>query len=221
MSKKRLLVHLVALGWTVGPIAALAVLLGLLAPPAGADVDVYASHDGVNRGVVSLTRNPSQPVKVWIRKNGGAASSTSPCSDQVGQNEGDEICGYDVEIHAMGSGFLVGYFDPGSGAVVYHPEEEFGAQTAQVLRATLVNTNPPPTTAPLEIGTLTVNADSPQGTYIRVWGESIVGADLALESIPGNQIAYVPEPAEILLLASGIAGLAGLRWLRRGSPSEE
>jgi hypothetical protein len=216
MSNRRSLVPFVALGWSVRSIATLAVFLGLLVRPADADVAVYASPDPVNRGVVQLTHDPAQLVKVWIQKDGGLESSSLPCSEAAGQNEGDEICGYDVEIQLVGSGCLVGYFEPGSGAVVYHPDTEFSCETTRTLRATLVNTSPTPTTEALKIGSLTVNAQSPQGTYLRVWGKSIVAADLTLEDIPGRQIAYVPEPGEILLLASGIAGLAGLYGLRKG-----
>jgi hypothetical protein len=41
-----------------------------------------------------------------------------------------------------------------------------------------------------------------------------VGAALQTEPIPGQTLAYVPEPGQLLLLASGLAGLALLHRLR-------
>ena len=87
MSTKRSLVPGMAFGWTVGSIAALGALLGLLARPADADIAVYVSHDGVNRGIRELTKDPSQQIKIWIEKDEDMGTSVSPCSDVAGDNE--------------------------------------------------------------------------------------------------------------------------------------
>ena len=218
MSKERSPFPLATLGWTVRSIAALAALLALLVRPAEADIAVYVSPDGTNYGIQELTKTSPQAIDIYIEKDEGMGTSTSPCSDVTGENEGDEICGYDVVIQLLGFGCFEGTFGPGDGPVVYHPTDPFSCQTTKTLKATLVNVNP--TLAnPLHIGTLTVNADAEGPTDVRVLGNNIVAADLTLKAIPPDTIAYVPEPAEILLLAGGIAGLAGLHSLRRGSPS--
>jgi hypothetical protein len=196
--------------------ALLAAVLGLLSSPADATVSVYASHDGVNRGVVALDTESPNDLDIWIDKQ-GTATSTVVCNEA--QGDGDEICGYEVMIQVIGSGCLNGYFVAADPAIVHYTPKEgaFSCATTRTLRATLVDTSPADS-EPVEIGQLTVVAVA-EGTALRVWGEQIVTANLELEEIPHNTIAYVPEPGEILLLAGGIAGLAGLYRLRRGSLS--
>lgn len=212
MSSKRPRIPGMAPGWTVGSIAALGALLGLLASPAEADRrTVYASYyNNEDHGVVTLNTSAPHDLRIWLY-SGGTATSLDPCHE--GQS-GDEICGYHLQFEIKGSGCFETFtpFDPNS--VHYPPGDELDCTTRE-LGVTLVDTGP--TSAdPVEIGMLTVNAAV--ATSVEVTGRQFVTAGLALEDIPPDTIAYVPEPAEILLLASGIAGLAGLRWLRRGSP---
>ena len=98
---------------------------------------------------------------------------------------------------------------------VVHPLQE---HVGEGDRLAFVDTGPT-SSEPLEIGDLTV--DAAVATSVEVTGVHAVLADLTLENIAPATIAYVPEPGEILLLASGVAGLAGLYRLRRGSLSEE
>ena len=216
MSTKRSLVPGMAFGWAVRSIALLAAALGLLARPADATLAVFADDDGNNNGVVTLDTQALHVLEIWIDKQ-GATTSLDACNDAEGQGEGDEICGYDVLIKVGGSGCLDD-FKPDSGAVVYHPPSVDLDCTTPELQAALVNTNPT-SSGPLRIGWLTINAVGAEAAKVVVLGDHIVAADLALEDIPEGTIAYVPEPAEILLLASGIAGLAGLHRLRKGSLS--
>lgn len=222
MSTKRSLFPGTAVGWAVRSIAALAVALGLLARPADATLAVYASDDGVYRGVQQLDTEAIDDVVIWIDKV-GTTPSADPCNDEEGQGEGDEICGYDVLIEIQGPGCFTGSFTagtPGNGPVVYHPTGDLDCDTKQ-LHAALVNTGAT-STDPQHIVTVKVDApEAAESTKVLVLGRSVVAANLALESIPQDTIAAtpVPEPAEILLLASAIAGLAWLHRLRKGSPS--
>ena len=215
MSSKRSLVPGMAFGWAVRSIVLLAAGLGLLAPPAGATIAVFADDDGNNNGVVTLDTQALHVLEIWIDKQ-GATTSLDACNDAEGQGEGDEICGYDVLIKVAGSGCLDDFVP--SGAVVYHPPSVDLDCTTPELQAALVNTSPT-SSGPLRIGWLTINAVGAEAAKVVVLGEHVVAADLALEGITEGTIAYVPEPAEILLLASGIAGLAGLHRLRKGSLS--
>jgi len=206
-----------AFGWAVRSIALLAAALGLLARPADATLAVFADDNGVNNGVVALDTQALHVLEIWIEKDEGMGTSLDACNDAEGQGEGDEICGYDVLIKVGGSGCLDA-FVPDSGAVIYHPPSQDLNCTTPELQAAFVNTGPT-SSDPLRIGWLTVNAVGASAAKVEVLGEHIVAADLALEEIPQATITYVPEPGEILLLASGIAGLAGLHRLRKGSPS--
>ena len=72
----------------------------------------------------------------------------------------------------------------------------------------------PPITGPQKIGELTVDTTGEDGGTIEVTGMHSVGAARQLENITPLPIAYVPEPGELVLLLSGLAGLAALHRLR-------
>jgi hypothetical protein len=71
-----------------------------------------------------------------------------------------------------------------------------------------------PLIGPQKIGELTVRTNLPLGGSIEVTGVHSVGAARQLQSIPSLPIAYVPEPGMLVLLVSGLAGLAALHRLR-------
>jgi hypothetical protein len=202
MSSKRSPLPDSTLGRALGSLATLAAVLGLLAQAADADVAVYASRDslGANEGQVEIQTASVDTIPIWIE--GGS---------------GNEICGYDVLLEIQGEGCFTNSFDPDSGTVVYQPTGPLSCATTQ-LHAAFVGVNP--CNDPVHIGDLDLNATGTTGsTSLVVLGKHAVPVGLTLENIPQDTIATtpVPEPGEILLLASGIAGLAGLYRLRRGS----
>jgi hypothetical protein len=65
------------------------------------------------------------------------------------------------------------------------------------------------------LGTLTVNTSPSQPNgFLEVTGVHSVGAARQLQSVTPRTIAYVPEPGMLVLLFSGLAGLAVLHRLR-------
>ncbi len=165
--------------------------------------------DGAAIGPAVLYNTSAETLNLWIRWDSAAASTSgTPCTT----GNGDEICGFDVQLVATGNVTLVSF------------QEETGNSGLSIeaqLTPTGLRVNGLDTASPsglTRIGRLTVNAQT-LGGEVRAAGIEAVGAALQVESIQADLIALspVPEPGESLLLASGLAGLAGLTRFRRGA----
>jgi hypothetical protein len=203
MTSNRLLIFLTAV--------ALAALVGL---PARAqtqpDIAVYANNgDNTWEGQKTFRTSTPQVLEIYIDKLGTDSSGT-PCNEQLGV--GDQLCGYDLLIEVEGDpSASISDFDPASAlkTAVY----PVMPATTRQLRVNFVDVAPP-NASPIHVGTLTVDATG--FTAAKVWakGENVVTANLGLVDID-DQIIALPEPGGMLLLVSGILGLAALSRLPR------
>jgi hypothetical protein len=147
----------------------------------------------------------SVPLYLWIDPG------TQPLSGTVCNNAtGDASCAYDLRVQVHGDPKLVSFVPTGSVCDV-------GCKlTDSMLRVNRILTS-----APLigrqRLGVLTVDTTLPAGGDIEVTGVHSVGAARQLQPISENTIARVlpvPEPGMLVLLFSGLAGLAVLYRLR-------
>jgi hypothetical protein len=194
-------------------VVALAALVGL---PAWAqtqpDIAVYANNaDNTWEGQKTFRTSTPQVLEIYIDKL-GIGSSTTACDEQDGT--GDELCAYDLLIEVEGdpSASISNFVPAAASKMAVYPVMP---ATTRQLRVNFVDVAPP-NASPIPIGTLTVDATG--FTAAKVWakGESVVTADLGLVDID-DQIIALPEPGGMLLLVSGILGLAALSRLPRRS----
>lgn len=187
---RRLLFSLVCLGWLAGP--ALAV------------TSVYHSpNDDGLPGSTQIPAGGAQPVYLYI--DGGPVSSAvgSACND----GQGDEVCGYDLELTAL-NGLTLSLFNADVGANLL---VNFSASSMKVNGLDTQS----PTPGPHRIGELLVNAVV--GGEVELTSGEVVGADLGSEILPTTTLVTVPEPGQLLLLGSAIGLLVVLgrrraRW---------
>lgn len=207
MTSNRLLTALTAL--------ALAALVG---SPAWAqtqpEIAVYANNaDDTWEGQKTFRTSTPQVLEIYIDKLGTDSSGT-PCDAQYGV--GDQLCAYDLLIEVEGdSSASISNFVPDTTLateMAFYPEMP---GTTRQLRVNLVDVDPP-NASPIHIGTLTVDAVGFTAAKVSAKGENVVAANLELVNIP-EQIIALPEPGGMLLLLSGILGLAALNRLPRRS----
>jgi hypothetical protein len=154
-----------------------------------------------------LPKASSVTLHLWMD-----AGPVSPGSGLCDDGAGDASCAYDVRVNVQGDSKLVGF--TGIGDVVYHPNNLSPSNPATTLRLNrLAKTTP--IVGRQKIGTLVVDTSFPLGGLIEVNGVHSVGAAQQRDAIPTNTLAFVPEPDQMLLLVSGLAGLALLDRLRR------
>jgi hypothetical protein len=196
-------------------------LLALLTPPAwgqntnpfGASPDVWVYHsrggDGYYDGTSVLPLG-THTLGIWA--TGGAVSSetgTTLCTE-TSPDTGQELCALDVEFQLTGAGQLVG-FTPAEGLVA----GSFLSTQGTRLRVNIASGMNPLRAGfpPQRIGDLTV-AVTGGNTVVSIAGVAGLGPDTASHPISPH-VEFVPEPGSWLLMASALAGLAGLHALRR------
>jgi hypothetical protein len=193
---------------TIFSLVLLALVLGLGQTAAGGEPTVYHSSNGVDSGRPAyLGTTSNETIKLYvsagsIESNGG----TTACDD----GNGDEFCGIDVIVEIEGDGQFTGFAKNGN--VVHYPEGTTFTSPSSSFRLNVVQGTSPPTAGPQLLGTLTLDNTGPEGSDVTARGH-VVEADLALNDIPERTIA-LPEPNGLLLLVSGIFGLAVLNRLR-------
>jgi hypothetical protein len=185
----------------------LVLLLALAAGGATADPLVYHSPgDTGNQPATAPNLPKASSVTLYLWLDPGP---TAPSGDLCDTATGDASCAYDLRVQVM----------PG-GDVQFLAFEPTGAACAIGCKLTpnMLRVNRLLTSTPLigrqKLGQLTVNTLGPAGGEIWVTGVHSVGAARQLANIPHKQIAYVPEPDQLVLLLSGLAGLAVLHRLR-------
>lgn len=185
--------------------ATVATAVALLAPTlASAAALVYHSpgdNGGAAGGAVSMASGSTETFHLWIHK-GTLASGGDECIT----GGGDEICAYDVEVTLVGDA-TISFWGADDSSVVGTPSPD-----GKTLRINHIV--PAPDTLPIRIGTMDVNVTGNSGR-VDVSGRHIINAAQSLESVGSNNIALVPEPRQLLMLASGLLGLGGLAALRR------
>jgi hypothetical protein len=151
---------------------------------------------------------------------------------------GDELCGIDLTVIVEGDGRIVDYFEGGAASgesgggaagtspdppppfIVHHPDGEFAPTSMFRLNVLQAEPFDPPSTGPIFLGTLVLDTfdNGPLTATVTASGQ-FVAADGTLGSIPSRVIAdrpvLIPEPPGVLMLWTGIAGLALLHRLRK------
>jgi hypothetical protein len=151
-----------------------------------------------------LPKQASVKLYLWLDP-GPTAPSGTVCTNATGHAS----CAYDVRVQVQGDSQLVS-FAPVSGPC------DIGCKlTSSMLRMNAIPAQP--LVGRTKLGELTVDTTYPLGGVIEVTGVHSVGAARQLETIPSLPIAYVPEPGMLILLVSGLAGLAALHRLRGGA----
>jgi hypothetical protein len=184
---------------------ALATLLAASAAAAGPLVYHSPGDTGARPAVPPyLPKASNVTLYLWLDP-GATAPSGTVCANATG----DASCAFDLRVQVFGDSTIV------SAALTGDVVQNL-ATNGRTLRANRI-TKANPITGPQKIGELVVNTTGAQGGTIEVTGVHNVGAALQTEPIPGQTLAYVPEPGQLLLLVSGLAGLALLHRLR-GQP---
>jgi len=154
-------------------IGLVAMSLIAFAAPGDATVSVYHSTPGgENPGVPLALRNTaSEAIELNVHGgNADTAEGTTACVN----GDGDEVCGVDVTI-GVTSGSILGFtVNPGiSSQVVSHPPSP--SNEIRIVAVLAVNPpgDTPPTTAPLHLGTLTVDATEPDVSVSVTSGEAV------------------------------------------------
>lgn len=158
------------------------------------------------------TYDGMQALDIWA--TGGAISSEGGPPLCIGSAEppaGNEICALNVQFELSGDGRLLS-FTPAPRFVPL--AESFVNSAGTRLRMNLTSAALPlPAGPPERIGSLALDVTG--GTLsVSVTGVKGVGADGVTHPV-ASHILFIPEPSEILLLASGIGMLALLGRLRR------
>jgi hypothetical protein len=185
----------------------LVLALVLAAGAASGDPLVYYSPGDSGFKPAQAMRIPkgkSVPLYLWIDP-GSQAPSGTVCNNATG----DASCAYDLRIQATGTSTLSSFVPTGGACDV-------GCKlTSSMLRVNRILTSAP-LVGKQRLGVLTVNTASSLGSgQVEVTGVHSVGAARQLQPISNNTIATVPvpEPGMLVLLFSGLAGLAVLHRL--------
>jgi hypothetical protein len=180
------------------------VCFGWLAGPARAVTSVYHSPDDDGlQGSGEIPAGGMQPVYLYIDGGAVASEADSVCND----GQGDEVCGYELELTGLnGLTFILFSADIDADLLV-----NSGGSS---IKMNGLDTQSP-TPGPQRIGELLVIAAV--GSELELTSGEVVGADLGSEILPTTTLVTVPEPGELLLLASGVSLLALLarrraRW---------
>jgi hypothetical protein len=194
----------------------LSLVLLLGTSPAWGGAVVFATLDDspINPNTaVELQGDETESVYLYVEF--GSGSSAEPC---VVSATGDEVCGFDVSIYLQGEAYIVDFVE--ETGVKYMPQSfTTDSRALRAVGVTAIN----PAAGPQRIGELvldTWNADNQtylHGAILIDEGEA-VKANLDVFPIERDVMATtVPEPGEMLLLVSGILGLAALYRLRSRS----
>jgi hypothetical protein len=202
-----------------------ALLLSLLLPvvstaaPATGDPVVYHSPDGMGTPspVSPHGINPMDNVQLNLfldYDNTLDPPQSSGAGTMCVNEDGNETCGFNVLIEMTTDSATFDTFTPAAGNIV----GRIDPSTRTSLRVNGIDTNG--MLIPAEIGTLTVDALDANQLQITVEGVHRVGAAGQLDAVQPHVIVKLPEPGRIVLLISGIAGLAALHGLGgRAHPS--
>jgi hypothetical protein len=156
---------------------------------------------------MQIPKGMSVPLYLWIDP-GPQAPSGTVCNSATG----DASCAYDLRVEVTGGATLTSFVWTGGNCTT-----AVGCRlTGSMLRVNRILTSTP-LIGKQRLGVLTVNtAASLGGGEVEVTGVHSVGAARQLQSISNNTIATVPvpEPGMLVLLFSGLAGLAVLHRLR-------
>jgi hypothetical protein len=172
---------------------------------------VYHSvpDNGVVNGPVVIPKTSSVTLNLWIDPGSQPISGTI-CNNATG----DASCAYDLRVQSQGGSQLVSFL-PTGGSLCTSVSTDVGCKlTASMLRVNRILISAP-LVGKQRLGTLTVNTSSSQPNgFLEVTGVHSVGAARQLQNITPRTVAYVPEPGMLVLLFSGLAGLAALHRLR-------
>jgi hypothetical protein len=184
-------------------------VLALLLGAGGASADPLVYHSPGDTGdrpgyPPHLPKASSVTLYLWLDPGPTAPPPTGVCSNATG----DASCAYDVRVQVQGDSELLN-FVPTNGPC------DIGCNlTPSMLRVNKLLPAGSPLIGRQKIGELTVKTSNPLGGVIEVTGVHSVGAARQLLNIPSLPIAYVPEPSQLVLLLSGLAGLWALHRLR-------
>ena len=184
----------------------LTLIAALFSLDARAQSVVYHSpnDNGVNPGIVfDLPLSTGEPLNLYLDAGALASQSGTACND----GDGREVCGYDIDIDALGSAYFTN-FVPGPNVV-----STVTPSKAKINGIFSLN----PALGAVKIGQLSA-ASSDENGAVMMPGGTVVLAALQSESVPQLFLAQVPEPLGSLPMIAGVALLAGLsrrRWRQR------
>jgi hypothetical protein len=187
--------------WIPRLLASLLCLGGLAVPALAATSVFHSPNDDGLPGSTQIATGGVQPVYLYIERGSVASAAGRACHD----GQGDELCGYDLEVTGLGLTLSSFNPDPGANLLVNF--------TAGSMKLNGLDSQAP-TPGPQRIGELLVNAIG--AAEVALTSGEVVGADLTSEVLPTATLVTVPEPGSLLLLGSGI-GLLAVLARRRAS----
>jgi hypothetical protein len=159
---------------------------------------------------------PSIDVELWVVRDSGLGSTVP--GDVCKTGDGDETCGFEVVLEAADDMQIIGFQATGTN-IVFAPTSFATPVTSLAISGYDIAS----AAAQTRIGIVTLNTEgeTAAGVLSVVSGQR-VAAELTLEPINTHNVVEadvfrVPEPAELVLLGSGIVALMGFGWLRRTS----
>lgn len=191
------------LGWLSRSACALVCLVGFAGPALAATVYHSPNDDGLP-GSTEIPSGGLQSIYLYIDGGPTASALDTACND----GQGDEVCGFDVEVTGL-NGLTLSVFNADGGANLL---VNFGAGSMRVNGLDAQS----PTPGPHRLGELVVNALV--GGEVELTSGEVVGAALDSEILAAGTLVTVPEPGQLVLLASGLGlllALAGRRSRRR------
>lgn len=159
---------------------------------------VYHSpnDNGVNPGIVfDLPVSTGEPLNLYLDAGALSSQSGTACND----GNGREVCGYDIEVDALGSAYFTNFLP--------QPNVVFTLTSKKAKINGIFSLSP--ALGAVKIGQLTA-ASSDENGAVMMTGGTVVLAALQGESVPQTMLAQVPEPIGTLPLVAGVAFLAGL-----------
>jgi hypothetical protein len=181
----------------------LTLMAALFSLDARAQSVVYHSpnDNGVNPGIVfDLPLSVGEPLNLYLDAGALESQSGTACND----GDGREVCGYDIDIDALGSAYFTN-FVPGPNVV-----STVTPSKAKINGIFSLN----PALGAVKIGQLSA-ASSDENGAVMMTGGTVVLAALQSESVSQMILAQVPEPLGSLPLIAGGVLLAGLSRRRR------
>jgi hypothetical protein len=181
----------------------LTLIAALFSLDARAQSVVYHSpnDNGVNPGIVfDLPLSTGEPLKLYLDAGALPSDSGDACND----GNGREVCGYDIDIDALGSAYFTNFLP--------EPNVVFTLTSKKAKINGIFSLSPG--LGSVKIGQLTA-ASSDENGAVMLTGGTIVLAALQSESMPQMFLAQVPEPLGSLPLIAGGVLLAGLSRRRR------